>query len=66
MGYWNEINQQFIFNYTVVFPMFLVSRTCLAVKPLKRLCRTLGFDRTQVKNHYSNVFHDRGMVSLIT
>jgi len=48
MSCWNEFNQQFIFNYVAVFPVCLVSRTCLAIEPLK------GLRRTQVKNHCTN------------
>ena len=43
MSYWSKINQQFIFNCTVVFPWVQSTGLVgLAVEPLKRLLRTLG------------------------
>jgi len=40
---WNEIKQQFIFNYAVVFPVGLISRTCMSRRrTLKQSRLTLG------------------------
>jgi len=42
VGYRNEIKQQFIFNCTTIFQVGLVSRTYIAVEPLKQPRRALG------------------------
>jgi len=49
-GYWNEINQKFIFNYTVV-PRFYSCFRWPSSNPWNSSVEPCGFDWTQFKNH---------------